>query len=350
MNDMSLLKIKIVLPLLLFISLMSLQLRAGQDEGGPFGLFEGEERLNVSLSFDIAAFMRDKPEDEYLDASIMIFTEGADTMAADIKVSARGNFRRRNCDFPPLMLNFKDAETGYSDIDALKKVKLVSHCMPDEDYETYVLREYLAYKIYNIVTDYSFRVRLLNISYYDNNHDTLYAVKTGFLLEPVSMLEDRFGVDEIEDIKISNKAVEENLLLKLSVFQHLIANSDWLVTIMHNLKVFGNEESPEDLIAVPYDFDFTGWVDAAYAVAREDLGLEDIRDRAYFGPCHSEEEYRDVLDYYMEKKDVFIDTIKEFEYLEGRNRRDLIRYIRSFYGLYRNDKIIDSYMKTCNNK
>ncbi len=347
---MSLLKMKTVIPLLLFASLLSLQLRAGEDKDRPFGLFEDEERLNVSLSFDIAAFMRDKPEDEHLDAFIMICTEGADTIAADIKVTARGNFRRRNCDFPPLMLNFKDAETGYPDIDALKKVKLVSHCMPDADYKTYVLREYLAYKIYNIVTDYSFRVRLLNISYYDINHDTLYAVKTGFLLEPVSMLEDRFGMDELEDIRISNDAVEEGVLLELSVFQHIIANSDWLVDIMHNLKVFGDEESPGDLIAVPYDFDFTGWVNADYAVVREDMGLEDIRDRAYLGPCRSEQEYRDVLDYYMEKKDIFIDTIKEFKYLESRNRRDLIRYIRSFYRLYRKDKIIDSYMKTCNNK
>ncbi|MDZ7738907.1 MAG: hypothetical protein U5K32_07575 [Bacteroidales bacterium] len=347
---MSLLKMRTVFLLVLFTGLISLQLRAGEDEDKPFGLFEDKDRLNVSLSFDIAAFMREKPEDEYLDASIMIYTEGADTISADIQVSARGNFRRRNCDFPPLMLNFKDAETGYPDIDALKKVKLVSHCMPDEDYETYVLREYLAYKIYNIVTDYSFRVRLLNISYCDINHDTLYASKTGFLLEPVSMLEDRLGMDEIEDIEISNEAVEEDVLLKLSVFQHLIANSDWLVSIMHNLKVFGDEESLGNLIAVPYDFDFTGWVNAAYAVAREDMGVEDIRDRVYLGPCRSEEEYRDVLDYYMEKKDVFIDTIKEFKYLEGHNRRDLIRYIRSFYRLYRKDKIIDNYMKTCNNK
>lgn len=349
MNDMSLMKMSTVSLLVLFTGLISLPLRAGGDEGQPFGLFKDEERLNVSLSFDIAAFMREKPEDEYLDASIMISAEGADTISADIKISARGNFRRRNCDFPPLMLNFKGAETGYPDIDALKKVKLVSHCMPDEDYETYVLREYLAYKIYNVVTDYSFRVRLLDISYYDIKHDTLYAVKTGFLLEPVSSLEDRFGMDEIDNIKISNETVEEDVLLKLSVFQHLIANSDWLVDIMHNLKVFGNEESLKDLVAVPYDFDFTGWVNAAYAVAREDMGVEDIRDRVYLGPCRSEEEYRDVLDYYMEKKDVFIDTIKEFKYLEGHNRRDLIRYVRSFYRLYGKDEIIDSYMKTCNN-
>lgn len=335
--------------LVLFTSSGLFQLRAGVDKDRFFGLFEDEDRLNVSLSFDIAAFMREKPEDEYLDAFIMICPEGGDTIATEIKISARGNYRRRNCDFPPLMLNFKEAETGYTDIDELKKVKLVSHCMPDEEYETWVLREYLAYKIYNIVTDYSFRVRLLDISYYDINHDTLYAVKTGFLLEPVRMLEDRFRKDEIEDIEINNEAVEEDVLLKLSVFQYLIANSDWLVSLMHNLKVFGDEESPEDLVAVPYDFDFTGWVNASYAVAREDMGLEDIRDRVYLGPCRSEDEYRDVLDYYMEKKDIFIDTIKEFNYLEGRNRRDLIRYVRSFYRLYRKDEIIDRYMKTCKN-
>jgi len=333
------------LMILLVLVTLSQQLIAQGNNSSSFGLFEEEDILNISLSFDIGKFMKEKPEEEYLDAEIIIY--GKDTISTDLRISARGNYRRRTCEFPPIMLNFDDFETGYSDLDDLNKVKLVSHCQDEEIYDIYLLREFLIYKLYNIITDYSFRVRLLNINYYDLNYDTLYVIKKGFIIEPVNTLEERFGEDEIEDTKITSDAVENELMLKLSVFQYIIANSDWFLPTMHNLKIFGNEDSLKNLIAVPYDFDYTGWVNTHYAYAREDLGLEDIRDRAFYGPCRSEEEYRPILDYYLGLEDIFIDTIKDFEYLKGPERRDLIQYIRSFYRLYRNDEILDICMNPC---
>ncbi|MDT8401261.1 MAG: hypothetical protein RQ743_06175 [Bacteroidales bacterium] len=332
----------------LAIVLFPRPLYAQSEQGKVFGLFLEEEALDIKLAFDIGTFMKGKSEEEDLDAKLTVYTGESDSIFARIKVSARGNFRRRTCDFPPVMLNMKNIETGYSDLDKLDRVKLVSHCKEGEEYQNYVLREYLAYKLYNLVTDYSFRVRLLNISYYDIKSDALYAKKTGFILEPVDFLGKRFGVGEIEDIEIRTKNVENDILLKLSVFEYLIANSDWAVPLIHNLKVFGNEESMENLIAVPYDFDYSGWVNAHYSTARTDLGLKKITDRAFFGPCRSREEYRAVLDHYLGLEDNIIDTIKEFEYLKGRERNDLIRFVNSFYKLYNKDEIIDIFIESCN--
>jgi len=331
--------LRTILIILLVIPSLPLQLIGQGNKTVSFGLFEKEDILNVSLAFDIGTFIKEKPEEEYLDAQIAIF--GKDTIYSGLRISTRGNFRRRNCEFPPIMLNFDDFETGYSDLDNLNKVKLVSHCKDEEIYDIYLMREYLIYRIYNIVTDYSFRVRLLDINYYDINYDTLYANKKGFIIEPVNTLEERFGEDEIEDITMKSDAIENELMLKLSVFQYIIANSDWFLPTMHNLKIFGNEDSLKNLIAVPYDFDYTGWVNTHYAYAREDLGLEEIRDRAFYGPCRGEEEYRPILDYYLGLEDIFIDTIKDFEYLKGPEKRDLIQFVRSFYKLYRNDEILD---------
>lgn len=339
MRHKSILIFRTIIITLLVINTLPGQVNAQDKKAASFGLFEEEEPLNVSLSFDIDRFMKEKPENEYLDAQIVIC--GKDTIRYGLRISARGNFRRRTCEFPPIMLNFDDFETGYTDLDDLNKVKLVSHCQDEEIYDIYLLREYLIYKIYNIVTDYSFRVRLLNINYYDIKQNTLYATKMGFIIEPVNKLEERFGEDEIEDIAMTSENIEDELLLKLSVFQYLIANSDWFLPTMHNLKVFGNKDSLKNLIAVPYDFDYTGWVDTHYAYAREDIGLEDIRDRAFYGPSRSEEEYRAVLDFYSELEDNIIDTIKDFKYLQGHERNDLVKFIKSFYKLYRNDGIID---------
>ncbi|MBS0011415.1 MAG: hypothetical protein KFF49_08390, partial [Bacteroidales bacterium] len=237
-----------------------------------------------------------------------------------------------------------------TDLNKLGRVKLVSHCMHDKRYDNYVLREYLAYKVHNIITDYSFRVRLLNITYYDIDSKKLHANKTGFIIEPVKMLGERFGKKELEDIQIMPGDIEDELLLKLSVFQYLIANSDWDVPMMHNVKIFGNKDAPHELIAVPYDFDFTGWVDSHYAVARTDLGLEEITDRAFFGPCRDEEDYRPVLDYFLELENNIIDTIKDFEYLKGGEKRALLWFVKDFYRLYRKDEIMNIFMEACSNK
>ena len=326
---------------------LAVESTAPGDEKDDFGLFSENTILDVRLAFDIGTFMRDKPEDEYLDAEITVYEGNNDSIFENIKVSARGNFRRRTCDFPPVMLYMEGISSGYPDIDKLDKVKLVSHCSSSEEYQNYVLREYLAYRVYNIITDYSFRVRLLNISYYDINTDTLFAEKTGFILEPVDFLEDRFDEDEIEDIEIKMESVANDILLKLSVFEYFIANSDWAVPLIHNLKVFGDEGSMEELIAVPYDFDYSGWVNAHYSMPRVDLGLEKITERAFFGPCYSEEMYRPVLDFYLGLEDKIIDMIKDFEYLDRRERNELVRFVKSFYRLYRKDEIFSIIKEQC---
>lgn len=328
-------------------STLAVRANAPGDERADFGLFTENAILNVKLAFDIGTFMRDKPEDERLDAELTVYEGNNDSIFENIKVSARGNFRRRTCDFPPVMLYMGGISSGYTDIDKLEKVKLVSHCSNGEEYQNYVLREYLAYRVYNIITDYSFRVRLLNISYYDINTDTLFAKKIGFILEPVDFLEERFGDDEIEDIEIKMTYVENDILLKLSVFEYFIANSDWAVTLIHNLKVFGDEGALEQLIAVPYDFDYSGWVNAHYSIPRSDLGLEKITDRAFFGPCYSEEMYRSVLDFYLGQEDKIIDMIKDFEYLDRPERNELVRFVKSFYRLYRKDEIISIIKEQC---
>ncbi len=347
-NIRTFIKAGIISGILYFFFISSNGLNAQVRDDNNFGLFDSDEILDVSLRFDIGRFMLEKPEEESIDAALTIYPGKTDSVFCKIKLRARGNYRRRICDFPPVMLDFDSISTGYRDIDRLEKVKLVSHCMPDEEYDIYVMREYLAYKIYNTVTAFSFRVRLLNISYYDINYDTLYSCRKGFLLEPVDNLEKRFGMDEVEDIEIKIEDLNRDNIMRLSVFQFLIANSDWFAPSMHNIKIFGDSESLQDLIAVPYDFDYSGWVNTGYALARDDLGLEDIRERAFLGPCGSEKEYMKILEYYTGLEDSIIDTVKEFPYLNGSNRRDLIRYIRSFYRMFKRNEILDICMEACN--
>ena len=63
----------------------------------------------------------------------------------------------------------------------------------------------------------------------------------------------------------------------------MIGNTDWSVPNQHNCKVLSgmNIEHSDLGTIVPYDFDYSGLVDADYAVPYEGLALESVRERRY---------------------------------------------------------------------
>jgi hypothetical protein len=77
-------------------------------------------------------------------------------------MKTRGHFRKlkENCKYPPLLINFpKDVDRLSSVFSGQKKLKLVMPCTGDD----YIIREWLVYKIYNLITPKSFRARLVRV-------------------------------------------------------------------------------------------------------------------------------------------------------------------------------------------
>jgi hypothetical protein len=137
--------------------------------------FELETPLKVRLKYDISSFVKNKTAGEYLDAELTVNYDDAHPITKNIRIQARGNFRRGQCMFPPFFLNFKTDPLAVETYADVKKVKVVTHCSSSTSNQNVLLREYLAYKIYNILTEKSFRVRLLDIDYIDtgkNKKDT----------------------------------------------------------------------------------------------------------------------------------------------------------------------------------
>ena len=133
-----------------------------------YGLFENEDPLEITLQFDLTAYLRTKPKDEYLKGSITFKPGTADLMTRDIRLRTRGVFRNVECYYAPIELNFKDAGFGYTDLDSIGKLKMVVQCMPGSESEKNVLTEYLIYKMFAVLTDTCFRVRLLTVNYTDS--------------------------------------------------------------------------------------------------------------------------------------------------------------------------------------
>ncbi len=311
-------------------------------------LFDSDEPLDIALRFDISYYKRKKPDTTYMDAVLTYFTGKNDSVNKNIKIKARGEIRRTICDFPPLFLNFKMKDSIAGEFIGINKLKVVPYCKPG--YEDYVLREYLIYKLYNILTANSLKVRLFRINFINTAKQTKPMRQFGFAIEPIKLFEKRTHSMEIENIKINQKFVKPEMMDRCAIFNYMIGNTDWSVPNIHNVILFRQPESEQPSLAmiVPYDFDYAGLVDAEYAVPYETLPIKSVRERLYLGICRTKEEYRNSLKEFLDNKEKFYSVINNFPYLSPRSKKDVINYLNQFYNEFsKRDMIIPSFLQEC---
>lgn len=304
-------------------------------------LFNTDEVLEITLSFDITTLRRKRSDTEYLDAVISYLSDRNDTIRQNIKVRARGNYRRSYCDFPPIHLNFKLKDTIDGEFAGIDKIKLVPYCNPGN--EDYVLREYLVYKLYNVLTDFSLKVRLLRINFVNTSRPGKPMTQYGFVIEPVKVFEKRTLTREVESGKLTQNNIIPGNMDRYAIFSYMIGNPDWSVASRHNVLIFyrpGKESSDKGMI-VGYDFDFAGIVNTDYAVPAADMPIKSVRERVYMGMCRTEAEYRKALEEFIQKKDEFYSVIDNFPYLRERSKKDMKMFLESFYsGIDKRNTII----------
>ncbi len=311
-------------------------------------IFGNDELLHLSLKYDITSFIKNKQKGEYLDAELTVSYKDIPPVIKNIRLKARGNFRRGQCPFPPIYLNFKTDPIKNSELKGSKKIKIVTHCSQSKSYDTYLLREYLAYKLYNQLTDNSFRVKLLDITYTDTGKKQKNYHNYGFIIEPLELVAKRNESVEIEPVIVRGENIIEENADQVAVFEYMIGNTDWRFKGGHNMKYLKSlNQLTDKVIAVPYDFDFSGFVNTNYSFPQEWTSLKDVRTREYLGYCrNSNDDYRKTINLYLTKKDEILETIQSFKYLNEKEKKSLIKYLEDFYNeLSRPEKFI-SLLKT----
>jgi hypothetical protein len=307
------------------------------------------------MHFDIPGFLRTQPEDKPLEAEIVFHLPGNDSLNRKITVKPRGFFRRKNCGFPPIMLNFKSALYANPDSFKLKKVKLVTHCNTGKFSDDYVAREYLLYRMYNVLTDTSLRVRLLRINYNDTRGKKKDATQMGFIIEPIEQLAERKNCVVITSNNLTQKAVMPHTMNTVAIFNYMIANWDWSVPFQHNIALIkpATHKGSNLVIAVPFDFDLTGVVNATYASEAQppEVDIKNVRDRIFLGICRSEDVYRAELMRFKSKKEELYNLVRDFEYLSDKSKEDVTDFLDQFFILLDNprrlDFLIDTFRSTC---
>lgn len=301
-------------------------------------LFENEEVLEITLSGDLNALFKNRTgEAEYFPVNLIY--QGPDNQKVEIplNIKTRGKFRRRAgfCKYPPLLLNFNKKGAANTVFEGQDKLKLVMPCRGDK----YVLREFFVYKIYNLLTSFSFKVRLLkiNLEYSEpkqKNEEPFYA----FIIEEEDQLAERNSMVSFGQDLIRPNDLYPDEFLKMALFQYLIGNTDWSVQYRQNIKLLKNEHNGM-LVGVPYDFDHAGIVSAPYAKPAEELLLQNIRERRYRGYCvPNMASFQNIFDFFNEKQKEIYAIFTNNNLLDESYIKSTIKYLDEFYKTINNPK------------
>ncbi len=316
--------------MILFVVLTIPIAAAGSDP-----LFQDQSTLSVVITAPLSTLVRERSETEDLQGVFSFRQADGTPLDLDIQVRARGNFRYRDCDFPPVTLNFRRSQVEGTLFDQQNKLKMVGHCKITRRYEQSVVREYLAYRMLNTLTDLSFRVRLLQVTWVDSDERRGRMVRNAFLIEHKNRLAARLGVEEQEIEYADVSSIAPDHLNLTSMFQYLIGNFDFSPTggsnneCCHNYAMFGS--SADSLVAIPYDFDFAGIVNAPNAVPNAEFGVERIGQRTYRGYCVNNGYVDDSLSKFTMARDTLYALVAGQEELEPSVRENVARYMDGFY-------------------
>lgn len=319
------------------------------NESAPF--YSAADPLEIKLTTNIKRIRSDKGDKAPWRSATLSYTDTAGKVVSiPTLVRTRGIWRLKNCEFPPLRLNFKGGVTKGTLLHGIDKPKLVSFCRDRDAYEQYVMQEMQLYRIYGLLTPASHRARLLKMTYADSASGKVQATRMAILLEEPEVLAARVGGElvEITGAGPSDLAVNEDVLA--AVFQYLIGNTDWSTYALHNMELVRKPDG--DHMPIPYDFDFSGVINAPYATVDPKLSIQRVRQRLFRGYCHAPEDFAKVFTLFNEKKPAIYALYKDplGSRLPKSTVDETLKYFDEFYETINNPKraknqIIDACLK-----
>jgi len=325
--------------LILFGWLLLIVPLSAQIELSSFEIFGDEEIIECKLSSDFKFLRKEKFKTSYQPAELTLYFASGDSVTTSVKIKARGNFRRKHCIFPPIKVKFNKEDFSESSVSEYGSLKLVTHCRPQEAYTQRLYEEYIIYQMYNLLTPYSIRARMMKINYVDTGSKKNPGWFYGFLIEDIDQVADRNNGEELKTKNVHMERLNRYYGTLMPVFLYMIGNTDWSVPGMHNVKLIrDNDPNNYQPIPIPYDFDYCGFLDAPYAIPPEMLGLDDVTTRLYRGFCRTDEEFQEVFDKFIENKEEILALISENPWLDDKSKKKNQKYILEFFEQIEDDK------------
>jgi hypothetical protein len=303
-------------------------------------LFNTTDPLDIAFSMSIKTIKASKVDSVYFKEKMYYRNAQGITDSIKIGLKRRGNFRLKQCYFPPLWMKVEKKNGTNTVFEGNKKLKLVMPCYAEGN--DLLLREYLCYRLYETITQFSFKTRLVNINLSEKKEkrNRTFRLK-GILIEDVDKTAERCGARPMEAAKVNAKILDDTCALRFDLFQLLIANTDWSKDLLHNSKFIYKYSK---FIPLPYDFDMSGVVDAPYAVVSQvgsdQLPIENVKERYYRGACTSTNTTQFVRSEFISKEEKLLAVPDELKGELPDNQIESIKYyLKQFFEILKNENL-----------
>jgi len=286
--------------------------------------------FTLTANFDRLRHDKRKADAPWRAATVTIADSTGANVIIPLQVKTRGIWRLKECDFPPIRMDFKKHSVEHTVFEKLDKPKLVTHCRDNDDYEQYVLQEMQLYRVYNVLTPYSHRVRLAHVVYTDSASGKTVATRYAFLQEEPEAMAYRIGGMLMKQQGAGSDDLDPEAAAVFFLFQYLIGNTDFSVAALHNVELISRDTAS---VPVAHDFDFAGAVNTRYATTDPSLSIRRVRDRLYRGYCLPEAAYSPAVGLFQSLKDsiyaLYRDPVGKL--LKGDRAKETLAYFDEFY-------------------
>jgi hypothetical protein len=300
-------------------------------------LFDSAENLDIVIEFPVRTLLKRARKKPVLQGQLRYVDVDGNEVAIDIDITTRGRSRLEHCSFPPLSVFLNPDQVASTLFAGQKKLKIVTHCNNGSTYLRYLHQEFGIYKTYNLVSEYSFRVRMLNVTYRDIEGKRRDDVRLAFFIESDNEVAKRLGMKKIKTKTIAPHQFDAAQTNIFELFQYLIANTDWAIkkgpgteNCCHNAKVIAKPDAQDNWIVLPYDFDQAGIINTKYALPALSLGIRTVRHRLYRGRCRHNDYLDQTIQLFNERR-ADIEIANTPDALSNKARKSTLKYLDVFY-------------------
>ncbi len=281
--------------------------------------------------------LRSAKKNPVLNGHLSYFDSDGKNVTIGFTITTRGKSRLEQCSFPPLAITLIKSQTPSTLFAGQRKLKIVTHCRKGSKYRHYFHQEYGIYRAYNLLSDYSFRVRMVNVTFRDSEQKRRDEVGPAFFIESDREVAERLNMTTIKTKAILPKQFDVVETSKYELFQYMIANTDWAIlkgpgteNCCHNGKVIGHPGTEHDWIVLPYDFDQSGIINTEYALPSLSFGIRNVRQRLYRGRCRHNEQLVETIALFNEKRSELEAALVPPE-LSDKRQKTALKYLDVFF-------------------
>ncbi len=311
------------------------------EAGKPDKLFSNTSEMQITLSAPWRDLKKAIKKDIRYPATLTYTDTNGQSQTISVEVAPRGITRRfKACSFPPLKVYFDKEKMKGTIFRGNKSLKLVTYCQKHSRYEQYYIKEFFAYRIYNLITDFSFRVKPLLVEYKDSKQASKGITRFSFFIEDIDAVAKRNKLEKLSAGRVLSTELDPEQGSNFSLFQLLIGNVDWSATsrsadttCCHNSRIIGSGVNQSPKYAIPYDFDGTGLVDAHYAAPPNGINIRTIRQRLYRGYCVHNSPLPMAAARFQQQKPAIKRLFTDAARLDSKTRRRALEYIDGFYAI-----------------